>query len=60
MIEKKEMGTGDESAFKYVYLSNLVLKFMQFPEQRPELSQIILATLKSDQPHFVKAMENNK
>lgn len=59
---KSEKASDDESAFKYVYLSNLVLKFMQFPEQRPELSQIILTTLKTDQPYFQKIMghDNNK
>ncbi len=53
-LESKE--TDDESAFKYIYLSNLVLKFMQFPDQRPELSQIILTTLRTDQPYFQKIM----
>lgn len=59
---KSEKASDDESAFKYVYLSNLVLKFMQFPEQRPELSQIILTTLKTDQPYFQKIMghDNNR
>jgi hypothetical protein len=33
---------------------------MQFPEQRSELSHIILTTLQSDQPHFKKAMAGQK
>ena len=46
----------DESAFKYIYLSNLVLKFMQFPEKRTDLSNIILTTLQTDQEYFQRVM----
>ena len=55
-----ELGPEDESAFKYVYLSNLVLKFMQFPEKRTALSNIILTTLQSDQEYFQKAMSKQR
>lgn len=54
--EENKSSTYDESAFKYVYLSNLVLKFLQFPDQRAELSNIILTTLQTDQPHFQNVM----
>ena len=33
---------------------------MQTPDQRPELSQIIMTTLKTDQEHFLKAVESNQ
>lgn len=49
----------NESAFKYIYLSNLVLKFMQFPEKRTALSNIILTTLQADQEFFQNIMANS-
>ncbi len=39
----------EELDFKYTYLSNVIIRFLQHPEQRPELAKVLATTLELSQ-----------